>query len=121
MANNDNPAALKKGTKMSGPIRSLRRASADSLHPYDYTAVGRQATVTVSALAAAAAETYTIADADSLVGDVICVSPDVAVESGWALQKAWVSADGTISVQARNTSAGALTGGSLALYYTITR
>lgn len=102
------------GSNMSGPIRSQVMSNG-------LKTLGRSAVVTVTALAAAAEETYTITDADAFVGDVINVSPGTTLEAGWGTIAQWVSADGTISVKASNFGVGALTGGSLTLYYTITR
>jgi hypothetical protein len=104
----------KQGTSMTGPIRSRRQVGGVSV-------LGRQRSVTVTALAANAAEVYTISDSQAEVGDVVLVSPNTAPEAGWGLEAAWVSAAGTISVRARNHSASALTGGALVLNYALTR
>jgi hypothetical protein len=80
---------------------------------------GRQAAVTVAALAAAATETYSITDADAAVGDIIVCSPNTAPEAGFAIECCYVNAAGAIRVRVRNISADALTGGALTLNYQI--
>lgn len=103
-----------RGSNVSGPLRTLRTVNSQKV-------VGRSADVTVAALTANAAETYSITDADAKVGDVIAVSPQTAPEAGWGIEAAWCATAGTIVVRARNHSAGTLTGGSLTLSYSITR
>jgi hypothetical protein len=98
------------GSRLTGPLR-LQKSSDKS--------EGRYATVTVAALTTNTAETYSITDADALVGDVVIVSPNVAPEAGWGLEAAWVDSAGVIKVRARNHSGGTLTGGSLRLNYQI--
>jgi len=102
------------GSAMSGPIRAQRIDSGKKV-------LGRQATVTVAALGAAAEEIYEIADLDAVVGDIIVVSPNVAPEAGFGIICAWVDAAGVIKVKASNFGAGNLTGGSLVLNYAIQR
>lgn len=99
---------MPKGTRMSGPIRSN---------------VGKSASVTVSALAAAAEEDLTITDADATVGDVISVSFDNAgMETGMCVCGAWVSAAGSIKVRISNVNAAAaLAGGARTIRYSISR
>lgn len=78
-------------------------------------------TVTVTALAAAAEEIYTLTDSRVHVGDVIAVSPLATPEVGWGIVCAWVDAEGSIKVKASNFGAGALTGGSLDLRVAVLR
>ncbi len=82
--------------------------------------------VTLATLAAAAEADYTISDSNAEVTDVISASmqnasPGMADASGSpAIVGAWVSAAGTISIRVSNVHAsGALTGGAVAIYYTI--
>lgn len=98
-----------KGTHLSGPLRMY---SANGT-------LGRSDSVTVTALAAGAEETYTITDADAKLGDIIVASPAAGVEAGWGITKAWVSADNTIKISASNFSGSGLTGGSLTIHYAI--
>lgn len=81
------------------------------------------ASVTVSALAAAAEEDLAITEANALVGDVVMISFDNAgMETGLAVCGAWVSANGTIKVRISNTNAAAaLTGGSRTVRFTVLR
>lgn len=95
----------------------------------------RVATVTVTALAAAAEETYTITESNvgspkakarpsigAQIGDVVVVNPDpTGVEAGWGIIKAWVDSLGVIKFTASNFGAGALTGGSLTVTYAVLR
>lgn len=99
---------MPKGTRMSGPIRSN---------------IGKSASVTVSALAAAAEEDLTISDSDAAVGDVVVVSFDEAgMETGLCVCGAWVSAAGSIKIRISNVNAAAaLAGGSRTVRYAITR
>lgn len=84
-------------------------------------AEGRQSTVTVTALAANATETYIISDADAAVGDIILCSPNVAPNVGFNIECCFVNAAGTIHVRVRNISAVGLTGGALVLNYQIVK
>lgn len=104
----------KKGSAMSGPIRSKRRVNGQQ-------EFGRQAAITVAALSANTAETYSISDADAEVGDIVLASPNSAPEAGWGIEACWVDSAGAIKVRARNHSGGSLTGGALTLNYAITR
>ena len=104
----------RNGSSMQGPLKFTRVSNGQRVE-------GRQGTVTVTALAAAAEETYTITDAEAEVGMVVSISPNVSPEVGWGIICAWVSAAGTVSVKASNFGAGALTGGSLVLNYTLTK
>jgi len=106
----------KKGTGISGPIRSKKRNATSGQQEY-----GRQASVTVAALTTNTAETYTVSDADAEVGDIVIASPNVAPEAGWGIEAAWVDAAGSIKIRARNHSGSSLTGGALVLNYAITR
>ena len=106
----------KRGSAMTGPIRSKKRSAVSGQLEY-----GRQSSVTVAALGANTAETYTIADDEAEVGDIVLVSPNVAPEAGWGVESAWVDAAGSIKVRARNHSGSSLTGGALVLNYAITR
>jgi hypothetical protein len=89
----------------------------------------RTATVTVSALDAAAEETYTITDAKVRiaaspkgVSDVIAISPPSTAEDTWIITKAWVSAVGVIKFSASNVHASAaLTGGDIVVTYCVIR
>lgn len=71
--------------------------------------------ITISALAAEAEETLTLAVTGAAVGDHVILSPTAAPEAGVCLAAAWVSADDTVSVRVQNNSSGSLTGGSLAV------
>lgn len=102
------------GSAMSGPIRAQRISGGKKV-------LGRQSTVTVAALTAGSEETYSITDADAVVGDIVVVSPNVAPEAGWGIICAWVDSAGVIKVKASNFGSGSLTGGSLALNYAIQR
>jgi histidyl-tRNA synthetase len=101
-------------TRVSGPIVSLTKSNGQNVE-------GRSASVTVSTLAAAAEEEYTITDADATVGDIIVCSFDNAgMETGMCICGAWVSANGTIKVRVTNVNAAAaLVGGSRTLRYQI--
>lgn len=82
------------------------------------------ATVTVTALAAAGKETYTITEttpSKSKVGDVIAVSPKTAPEAGFGIIAAWVDSAGVIKVKASNFSGSSLTGGSQVLRICVLR
>jgi hypothetical protein len=101
------------GSRMSGPIRSTSTNLGNGKQQ------GRSASITIAALAAAATGTYTIADSNAIVGDVICVSPAAAMEAGAIIASARVTVDGTIEVCIVNASGSSLVGGAKTLYYTI--
>lgn len=101
------------GSNMSGPIRT------SSTNKNGGKQWGRQGTVTVTALASLAAATYTIADSNAMIGDVVVASPNATPEAGFAIDAVWVSAEGVISVKVRNASAVTLTGGAVLLNYFI--
>lgn len=81
------------------------------------------ASVTVSALAAAAEEDYTITEAAAAVGDVVMASWDNAgAETGASIVAAWVSQAGQIKVRNSNlNAAAALTGGTRTIRYCLIR
>jgi hypothetical protein len=106
-------ARFNLGTRMSGPIRSTSTNSGNGKQQ------GRSKSVTIAALGAAATGTYTIADSDARLGDVICVSPAAAMEAGAIIASARVSVNGTIEVRIVNASASSLVGGAMVLFYTI--
>jgi hypothetical protein len=102
---------MAKGTSLAGPIRST---SANNT-------LGRSGSITIAALTTLTGAVYTIADADAMVGDVISVSPNVAVEAGVVIAAAYCAVAGTVSIRIQNCSSGTLTGGALAVNYTITK
>ncbi|NIO44970.1 MAG: hypothetical protein GTN36_05465 [Candidatus Aenigmarchaeota archaeon] len=78
------------------------------------------ASVTVSALAAAAEEDLSITDTNAEVDHVVSVSfANAAMETGLSVSAAWVSAAGTIKVRISNQSGSGLTGGANTIYYTL--
>lgn len=81
------------------------------------------ASVTVTALAAAAEEDYSITEANATVGDIVVASwDDAGAETGASIQAAWVSAAGTIKVRNSNLNASAgLTGGTRTIRYALIR
>lgn len=94
----------------------------------------RKAIVTVTALGAAAEETYTITE--PLLGsprshvlpaigaqcpDVVVVNPGPTNETGWGITKAWVDSEGVIKFSASNFGAGSLTGSEQVVYYAVLR
>lgn len=85
----------------------------------------RTATVTVTALAAGTEETYTITETApgtrAKVGDGIVINPPATAEAGWGIIKAWVQAPGEIRFTASNFAGASLTGGPLAVTYTVLR
>jgi hypothetical protein len=85
----------------------------------------RQAAVTVTNLAAGAEEEYTITETAvgtrAQKGDGVQINPLNAPEAGWGIIKAWVDAPGVIKFTASNFGAGALTGGSVTVVYTVLR
>jgi uncharacterized phosphosugar-binding protein len=94
----------------------------------------RTATITVSALAAAAEETYTITETGystraqarptigKQIGDVVVVNGAPDQEATWAITSAWVDSLGVIKFTATNVHASAaLTGGSLVVTYCVLR
>jgi len=95
----------------------------------------RTATITVSALAAGAEETYTIdetavtvshprahvVDPNRHIPDVIVINPPATAEAGWGIIKAWVDSEGIIKFTASNFGSGSLTGGSLTVNYAVLR
>lgn len=102
-----------RGSNVTGPLRTYSTNSSAGRK------MGRQGSITIAALTTLAAATYTIADSDAMVGDVIVVSPNVALEAGADIAAAWVSAEGTISIKIRNGSSVTLTGGAVAINYYI--
>lgn len=101
------------GVHFTGPVRTKAMRSGSS------GVYGRQASITIAALAAGATGTYTFTDEDAELGDVVCCSPASAPEAGVIIASARVSAAGTISVRIVNGSGDALTGGAQVLYYWI--
>jgi hypothetical protein len=92
----------------------------------------RAASVTVTALGAAAEETYTITEQTSgsprahlaalaRVGDVVVVNPGPTQEVGWGITKAWVDSEGVIKFSASNFGAGSLDGSTQVVYYAVLR
>jgi hypothetical protein len=104
----------RNGGTVSGPIKTTRVVNGQKVE-------GRSSSVTVTALAAAAEETYTIADTDAEVGMVVSASPNVAPEAGWGIICAWVDAAGSIKIKVSNFGAAGLTGGALVINYTLTK
>ena len=104
-----------KGSHMTGPIRSTVGGGGSKV-------VGRSGSITIATIAAAAEAVYTIADADAEVNDVICVSPQAAPEAGVVIASCYCIVAGVVSITIRNAKAsGALTGGALAVSYSISR
>lgn len=97
--------------------------------------IRRNATITVTALAAGAEETYTITesnltprlksrpvDAQGRVPDIILVNPPTTAEDTWIITKAWVNSLGVVKFTASNVHAtDPLTGGSLIVSYCVIR
>ena len=92
----------------------------------------RSASVTVTALSAAAEETYTITEpsvgspranvaALARVGDVVVVNPGPTNETGWGITKAWVDSLGVIKFSASNFGAGSLSGSTQVVNYAVLR
>jgi hypothetical protein len=86
----------------------------------------RSASVTVTTLAAAAEETYTITETGNTlanVGDVVVVNPPVGgAEASWGVIKAWVESRGVIKFTASNFHASAaLDGGAVIVRYAVIR
>lgn len=108
-----NFVGMMPGTSMGGPIRALDTRSGSESRKY------RQASLTLTAVAAGAAGTFTIADSQALPGDVICVSPVAAPPAGMVIASAYCAVEGTISVVLQNAGGGAFTAGPLVVRYTI--
>lgn len=81
------------------------------------------ASVTISALAAAAEEDLSITESNATVGDVVMVTlPNAAVETGVGVVAAWVSTGGTIKIRVTNlNAAAALTGGAATVAFALLR
>lgn len=105
------------GTVISGPIRSKRHNGTAGFGGQ----MGRQVTVTVTALASLAAQIVPIVDSDLQVGDVIVASPNTTPEAGLAIDCAYVTSEGNGAIKLRNGGGTSLTGGSLTLNYYICR
>lgn len=105
------------GSVLSGPIRSKRHNGSVGFGG----SLGRQASVTVTALATLATQNLVVVDSDAQLGDVISVSPNASPEAGLDIGTAWVSAEGQITIKLRNGGGVALTGGVVVLNYTISR
>jgi hypothetical protein len=92
----------------------------------------RASAVTVTALGAAAEETYTITEqafgspraqvaALARVGDVVVVNPGPTQEVGWGITKAWVDSLGVIKFSASNFGGTTLDGSTQVVYYAVLR
>ena len=94
----------------------------------------RTATITVTALAAAAEETYTITEQSfgspraqvqptigKQIGDVVVINGSPSAEAGWGVIAAWVDSVGVIKFTASNFGSGSLNGGSLVVTYCVLR
>jgi hydrogenase maturation factor len=82
----------------------------------------KTASMTITALAAAAEEDVTITDAQVRPGDVVVVTTTAAPETGLAILQAWCTAAGTISVRISNMNAAtALTAGAVSVRYCVLR